>query len=264
MSIDLSATGGLNIGAQIRDRLIRDLKDEKFVLYFQSIVPVAVAAPGNSFYREILIRFNEEERDLMPPGTFLPVLEQQGLMPLLDRWVAGRVVKWVKSLYSAGTPRYTPRCSINVSSDTIRRDTAFADFVQQSVARAGIPAASLSFEIATSDVISAPQPVTRLASTLRAAGCGVAFSGFAGEAVALEIARSLDVGFVKVDGSLVYPVSRDRAAATRLQQLQQSCRSVGVQTICTQVEDPQTLEILRRIQVNYAQGFGIDRPRPLK
>ncbi|HZZ92009.1 MAG TPA: EAL domain-containing protein [Usitatibacter sp.] len=264
MSIDLSDTGGLKIGAQIRDRLIRDLKDDKFVLYFQSIVPVAAAVPDNALYREILIRFKEEERDLMPPGTFLPILEQQGLMPLLDRWVAGQVARWVKAVHSAGTPRHAPRCSINVSSDTIRRDTAFADFVQQSVSRAEIPAGSLSFEIAISDVISAPQSVTRLVSSLRAAGCGVAFSGFAGEADVLELARSLTVGFVKIDGSLIYPVSRDRAAASRLQQLQQRCRSFGVQTICTQVEDPQTLEILRRIQVNYAQGFGIDRPRPLK
>lgn len=264
MSIHLSDTGGLNIGAQIRERLIRDLKDEKFVLYFQSIVPVAAAVSDKTLYRQILIRFKEEEQGLMPPGTFLPILEQQGLMPLLDRWVTARVVKWVKGLHSAGTPRYAPRCGINVSGDTIRRDAAFGDFVRQSVARAAIPPASLSFEIATADVISAPQAVTRLASALRGSGCGVAFSGFAGEASVLEIARSAGVAFVKIDGSLVYPVARDRAAATRLQEVQQSCRSLGVQTICTQVEDPRTLEILRRIQVNYAQGFGIDRPRELK
>jgi EAL domain-containing protein (putative c-di-GMP-specific phosphodiesterase class I) len=58
-------------------------------------------------------------------------------------------------------------------------------------------------------------------------------------------------------------VSRDRAAAEKLHLIQQSCRAAGVQTICTQVEDGRTLEILRRIQVNYAQGFGIERPRPL-
>jgi EAL domain-containing protein (putative c-di-GMP-specific phosphodiesterase class I) len=264
MSIDLSDTGGLDIGAQIRDRLVRDLKDEKFVLYFQSIVPVVAAVPDNALYREILIRFQEEERDMMPPGMFLPILEQQGLMPLLDRWVTGRVVRWVKTLHSSGTQRFPARCSINVSSDTIRRDAAFADFVAQSATRAGIPPASLSFEIPMADVASTPQSVKRLVSSLRAVGCGAAFSGFTGEADALELARSLNVAFVKVDGSLVYPLSRDKAAAARLQQLQQLCRSFGVQTICTQVEDPRTLEILRRIQVNYAQGFGIDRPRPLK
>lgn len=264
MSINLSDTGGLNIGEQIRDRLIRDLKDEKFVLYFQSIVPVAVDVPGNALHREILIRFKEEEQGLMPPGTFLPILEQQGLMHLLDRWVTGRVLRWVKGLYTDGTPRFAPRCSINLSSDTIRRDAAFGDFVRQSVARAGVPAACLSFEIATSDVISDQQAVARLASALQAAGCSVAFSGFTGEAPVLALAKLLRVAFVKIDGSLIYPVSRDRAAAARLHEVQQSCRASGVQTICTQVEDPRTLEILRRIQVNYAQGFGIDRPRPLK
>jgi EAL domain-containing protein (putative c-di-GMP-specific phosphodiesterase class I) len=264
MSVHLSDTGGFDIGAQIRDRLIRDLKDEKFVLYFQSIVPVAVDVPGKSLHREILIRFKEEEQGLMPPGTFLPILEQQGLMHLLDRWVTGRVLKWVKSLHSPGTPRYAPRCSVNLSSDTIHRDAAFGEFVQQSVARAGVPAASLALEIATADVIRAPESVTRLVSSLRAAGCGVAFSGFAGEAPVLEMARSLGVASVKIDGSLVYPVSRDSAAAARLQGIQRSCRSLGIQTICTQVEDPRTLEILRRIRVDYAQGFGIDRPRPHK
>jgi len=120
------------------------------------------------------------------------------------------------------------------------------------------------FEINTSDVTSGPQAVARFASSLRAAGCDVAFSGFAGEASVLEIAKAQGVAFVKIDGSLVYPISRDRAAANRLLQIQQECRSFGIQTICSQVEDPQTLEILRRIPVNYAQGFGIDRPRPLK
>jgi len=262
--MDLSDTGGRDVRTLIRDRLIRDLKDEKFVLHFQSIVPIAPAVPDGTLCREILIRFQEEERDLIVPGSFLPVLEQQGLMPMLDRWVTDRVLRWLRRLQVAGTARNAPRCSINVSSDTIRRDTAFADFVRQSAKRAGIALASLSFEIPMDDVIAAPQAVKRLVSELRAAGCGVAFSGFAGEPVALGLARSLGVGFVKIDGSLVYALSRDRAATARLHKIQESCRSFGVQTVCTQVEDPQTLAILRRIQVNYAQGFAIDRPRPLK
>jgi EAL domain-containing protein (putative c-di-GMP-specific phosphodiesterase class I) len=262
--MDLSDTGAPDVRTLIRNRLIRDLKDDKFILYFQSIVPVAPAVPDGALYREILIRFQEEERDLIAPGSFLPVLEQQGLMPMLDRWVVDRVLRWVKSLQPASTPRYAPRCSINMSSDTIRRDTGFADFVRQSAKRAGIATESLSFEIPMEDVIAAPQAVKRLVPALRAAGCGVAFSGFAGEPVALALARSLSVGFVKIDGSLAYRIPRDKAAVARLQKIQETCRTFNVQTICTQVEDPQALEILRPIQVNYAQGFGIDRPRPLK
>ena len=262
--MDLSNTGERDIRSQIRDRFVADLKSEKFLLYFQSIVPVAPAAPDGALFREILIRFHEEERDLMPPGTFLPTLEREGLMPMLDRWVVDSTVKWIKRLQASSTTRAAPRCSLNVSSDTIQRDLGFADFVGQVAARAGLPPNSLSFEIPLEDVISAAPAVKRLVPALRAAGCGVAFSGFAGEPVALALARSLSVRFVKIDGSLVYRLSRDSSAIAKLQQIQEICRSVGVQTICTQVEDRQTLEILRRLQVNYAQGFGIDRPRPLR
>ena len=262
--MDLSNTGERDIRSQIRDRFIADLKSEKFLLYFQSIVPVAPAEPDGALFREILIRFQEEERDLMPPGTFLPTLEREGLMPMLDRWVIDSAVKWMKRVQASSTTGATPRCSLNVSSDTIQRDLGFAEFAAKVATRAGIPPGSLSFEIPLDDVISSPQAVKRLVPALRAAGCGVAFSGFAGEPVALALARSLSVRFVKIDGSLVFRLSRDSSEVAKLQKIQEICRSVGVQTICTQVEDRQTLEILRGLQVNYAQGFGIDRPRPLR
>ena len=58
--------------------MIKDLKEDNFVLFFQSIVPVE-SAKGEAPYREILVRFKEEEQDLMPPGMFLPIIEEHGL-----------------------------------------------------------------------------------------------------------------------------------------------------------------------------------------
>src|SRR6266702_788490 len=114
MSEHTGEAGALDVGAQIRNRLIKDLKEDNFVLYFQSIVAIApsVAEP---LYREILVRFKEEEKGLMPPGMFLPNLEQHGLMPLLDRWVTAQVLKWTRSKQAVLAPRPTPRCSINLS-----------------------------------------------------------------------------------------------------------------------------------------------------
>jgi len=185
-------------------------------------------------------------------------------MPMLDRWVVDSAVKWMVRLQATSTTRAVPRCSLNVSSDTIQRDLGFAEFAGKVVTRTGLPPGALSFEFPLDDVISSPAAVKRLVPALRAAGCGVAFSGFAGEPVALALAKSLSVRFVKIDGSLVFRLSRDSAEVAKLQKIQEICQSVGVQTICTQVEDPQTLEILRGLRVNYAQGFGIDRPRPLR
>src|SRR6476469_1478391 len=101
MSSGSSDSGTTDIGGQVRDQLIRDLKEEKFLLYFQSIVPVAPAAPD--------------------PALFLPILEQHGLMPLMDRWVTGQAARWVRNVHAASKGRAS-RCSINLSRDTVRRD----------------------------------------------------------------------------------------------------------------------------------------------
>ena len=262
MTTDSTESDALD-DAQLRERLIADLKADKFVLYSQSIIPVAPAAPDPALDREVLIRLRDEERDLMPPGMFLPMLEEQGLMPLLDRWVTGQASRWLRSARTK-TQGFDPGCSINLSRDTVRRDTAFGSYVQQCVKRVAIDPQSLAFEIPMEEVISAPAAVANLANALRAVGCVVCFSGFAGELPALELAKKLGVAFVKMDGSLVYPIARDTTAAAKLQVIQKLARTFGVQTICTQVEDAKTLEILRALRINYAQGFGIDRPSPLQ
>ena len=84
MSEPPNSTLGLDVSAQIRERLIRDLKDNNFLLYYQTVVPVTPSAKLPAL-REILVRFKEEEQYLIAPGTFLPVLEEHRLMPLLDR-----------------------------------------------------------------------------------------------------------------------------------------------------------------------------------
>src|SRR3954468_13138575 len=168
MSSDSTDSGTLDVRAQIRDRLIADLREQKFVLYFQSIVPVAPAIADTSLYREILVRFKDEETNMMPPGSFLPTLEEHGLMPLLDRWVTGQASRWLRGVQA--TPRGKPRCSVNLSRDTVRRDAAFGEFVQQDLKKTGIEPASLTFEIPMEEVISAPQAVARLVESLRASG----------------------------------------------------------------------------------------------
>ena len=262
MSGDIGNTDALDVGAQIRDRLIKDLKEDKFVLYFQSIVPVGPST-GEPLYREILVRFKEEEQDMMPPGMFFPILEQHGLMPLLDRWVTAQVLKWARDKQTALGPRPTPRSSINLSNDTIRRDPAFVDFVLRGVRKMGVPAESLSFEIPILEVLANPQPLATLIPPLRSAGCSFALSGFTGEEAGFELATSLGIAFIKVDGSLIARISRDAEAKARVLAIHQRCQTLGMRTVCLQVESTETLDVLRGIRVDYAQGFGIDRPRLL-
>jgi EAL domain-containing protein (putative c-di-GMP-specific phosphodiesterase class I) len=88
-------------------------------------------------------------------------------------------------------------------------------------------------------------------------------SGFTGEESGFELAASLGIAFIKVDGSLIARISRDAEVKARVVAIQQRCRKLGIRTVCMQVESIETLDVLRSIHADYAQGFGIDRPRLL-
>jgi EAL domain-containing protein (putative c-di-GMP-specific phosphodiesterase class I) len=250
-----------DVAAQIRERLIRDLKENNFLLYYQTIAPAIPSAPLPPM-REILVRFKEEEQDLIAPGTFLPILEEHRLMPLLDRWEAAQVLRWIRARQPGGTPDI-PRCSMNLSIDTIRRDTAFGEFVAQGIQRAQAPAELLAFELPTAVVLAAADAVERMVAPLRAAGCTFALNDFTGQETGFDIAKRLGIGFIKIDGSIIGRVTREAEAKARLMTIQQRCQDLGMRTVCMQVESDETLEALRMLKVDYVQGFGIDKPKPL-
>src|SRR5450759_733586 len=96
----------------LTDRLVAALRQDEFILYGQLIAPLA---PGKSErpFQEILIRFQEEEAKLLPPGSFFPILEEYGLMHYVDRWVVSRVAKWVRSALAIKPDWPVPQNSIN-------------------------------------------------------------------------------------------------------------------------------------------------------
>lgn len=244
--------------ALIREKFVKQLKEDNFVLYSQAIMPVADTS--NPPLREILARYREEEENLLPPGSFLPILEEQGLLPLLDRWIVGRLLGWGRS---APTGRRMPHCSVNLSIDTVRRDEAFGDYVLDRLQKTGVSAASLTFELLTVDALANRPALQRLIPPLRMAGITFALSWFNGEEAEFDLMQKAGMSYVKIDGSFAAVIARQPKKKAQLAAIVQRCRDLGVQTVCMQVEDEETLHHLRLLRVDFVQGFGIERPKPL-
>src|SRR5258708_19062195 len=187
-----------NSEARMRERFVEHLREENFVLYSQAIVALAPSSAALDF-REIFVRYKEEEQGLLPPGSFLPILEDQGLLPFLDRWVVFRLLRWCRDATSPS--RQKPCCSVNLSIDTVRLDGGFGDYVLESLARTGVPADCLSFEIPAVDALVYKASLARMIPALRAAGCTFAISGFLGDGPAFELATSLGITYAKLDGA---------------------------------------------------------------
>lgn len=243
------------------DRLIEALNQDGFVLYQQPIRPLHTERRAEA-YQEILIRFKEEEEKLLPPGTFIPVLESSHLMHILDRWVLNRVIKWIHARRKKDPLWNAPCSSINVSNDTLT-SPEFPEFVKQQLHKGRVSGTKFAFEVAEDDGYRYIASLTTAARALKAEGCSVTLTSYAGILIPPAQLPSLGVNSVKLDIDLVATVHSSGRNQDRVAALQQQCASSGIRTIAEFVELPATLQMLKKLGIDYVQGYGIEMPAAL-
>ena len=242
-------------------RIMAAIENDEFRLFCQRITPLAVNSAEAEHY-EILIRLMEEEENMMPPGAFFPLAEKYGLMPHLDRWVVQHVIEWVSSQDLRGTRREGSIFFINMAGATIH-DPEFPDFVRGQLQKYGVPGAALCFEITDSELTSTDVKAAEFARQIRQCGCRVALSGFGRDRISFELLHGLQAEFLKIDGSIILDILRDRVDLAKVTAINRVAKTIGMKTIAEFVESDEIVAKLRELTVDFAQGFGISRPRPL-
>jgi EAL domain-containing protein (putative c-di-GMP-specific phosphodiesterase class I)/PAS domain-containing protein len=241
-------------------RLKRALEEDHFELLQQPIVRIAAGAPEPAF-REIFLRLAEEEGNLLPPGSFFPVAEHFGMMEQIDRWVARQVVARCRgSAASRGAPGTL--YALNLSQATVRsRD--FARFVQDQLVEQYADGGALCFEIAEHEFVLCRNDVARLIGELKPLGCRFTADAFGSVKGSFAALRGLAFDYVKADGVLVLNMLRQASVRLRVSAIADVCRKAGMRSIAEFVEDEETLAALRKMGIDYVQGFGVGRPEPL-
>lgn len=243
------------------NRMVSAIEKNEFKLFCQRIEPLALEQPGVRHY-EVLIRLVEEEENLSSPGAFFPLAEKYGLMSKLDRWVVEQAVKWAS--FRAPTARQSEPSMlfINLASATMD-EPDFPEFVGHLLKEYRIDAGALCFEIIASEATHHHDQAALLADRLRTHGCRIALSGFGRDQVSFELLRGIKVDFLKIDGSIILHIHRDPLDMARLKAVNRVAKTIGIKTVAELVEDQATIEVLRKLGVDYAQGFGISQPSPL-
>jgi PAS domain S-box-containing protein len=243
-------------------RIRMSIEKGEFRLYCQLITPLSVYS-GQAGHYEILVRLLEEEEGMIPPGSFFPLAEKHGLMPHLDRWVVQHVTEWVARQNPQGWKQDSSVFFINISGATIA-DPGFPEFLHLTLQEYGVPGAALCFEIPDSELASRTEDVAEFARQVRQSGCRVALSGFGRDRVLFDLIRGFQVEFLKIDGSIILDILHDPVKLAKVRALSQVAKKIGVRTIAEMVENEETIASLRAIGIDFAQGFGISKPRSLK
>ena len=239
-------------------RLIEALEHNEFSLYSQAIVPLQGAGGGASFC-EVLLRMNEEEEKLLPPGSFLPVAEEHGLLPDVDRWVIRHVLDADAALGPGSDAVYF----VNLASPTVA-EGGLAGFVRAQLAVRKADGKVLCFEFPESDVLAQPRIYDELITALDGSGCRFAVSGFGHTAASVQFLKKLRVSYVKLDGEVALNLARGPEEIDRAQALIVAAHAAGMEVVAQCVESDAARESLRLLKADFVQGFGIAMPRPMR
>ncbi len=239
-----------------RERILEAIQHDGFDLYAQDIVALGTDAPFKTMH-ELLIRMHDEERNMVPPGTFLPIAERFNMMPDIDRFV---VRKAIAARAAAGAAAAAVLC-INLARSTIE-DRSFPEFVARALEQSRVPGQALCFEIDDGDALACLPEATRCARELKPLGCRITLDGFGRSGIGFEHVKALPLDFLKIDGSIILQILRVPEALAKVRAIQRVSKVIGMRTIAEMVESDDSRERLRAAGVDYAQGFGIAKPKP--
>jgi PAS domain S-box-containing protein len=237
---------------QCSEQINAALAQDRFVLYGQPIVSLASMRVERS---ELLIRMRKAAGggELAAPVEFLPSAERFDLIGMVDKWVVARAVEFA----AAGH-----RVEVNLSAKTIC-DEMQVGWIEGAILGSGAPAANLIFEI-TETAAAENLPAARtFAQRLRRLGCAFALDDFGVGHGTFTYLRHLPVDYLKIDIQFIRNLLSDEGDQQVVRAIIGVAKQFEIETIAEGVEDQATLEKLRSMRVDYAQGYHIGRPMPL-
>ncbi len=236
------------------DRIREAIERDAFSLHVQPILDLSTGAITGG---ELLIRMRDEDR-LISPDRFLPIAERHGLAPAIDRYVITHGMRLAAEQDVPGDFRW----EINLSADSLG-DPDIPDLIGKTLAETGLEPASVVFEITETTAISNMEHSQAFASRITAMGCEFALDDFGAGYGSFYWLKHLPASYVKIDGEFIRQITTSGVDRVIVQAVVDAARKLGKQTIAEYVTDAATLDLLRELRVDHAQGYHIGVPAEL-
>jgi diguanylate cyclase (GGDEF)-like protein len=225
----------------------------------QRIAPIDPSSGLEQHY-EVLLGVRGKDGEPLDIYQFITAAESYNRMWAVDRWVARAVFEWaaehLRGLEEIGG------LAINLSGQSMN-DEGIIDFLRELIRETGVPAARISFEATETVAITNLSRASRIIHAIKGMGCAFALDDFGSGFSSYSYLRQLPVDSLKIDGAFVRGIHKDEADYGVVTSIHEIGHFMGKHTIAEYVEDAEILAKLREIGVDYAQGYGIERPRRL-
>lgn len=239
-------------------RLRKALTDNKFKLLYQAIVLPEI---GQVVGAEAIIRLEDRDNVITMPSSFIPVLEETGLIIEVGQWIIDQACQQLKLWQNAGY--HDLFLSINISPKQFN-DDRLADFILRALESYGLPACNLVLEITEEVMIADSERARRTISRLKEAGVATLLDNFGTGYSSLSHLKNLPISGFKVNQKFIKNLPnhpKDSAIALSMISL---AKNMGLWVIAEGIETQHQRDFLQKHGIELMQGFLFSHPLPAK
>jgi diguanylate cyclase (GGDEF)-like protein len=238
--------------------LKKGFRDGEFTLYYQ---PRVDAADRRIVALEALLRWVSPTRGVVPPGEFIGVLEDTGMMTMVGEWVLRSACTQICRWRDEG--RAPLRVSVNVSSVQFQ-NSAFVPMVQRVLRETGAPPELIELELTESLLMANVEQARNTIDALKALGLQISIDDFGTGYSSLNYLRQFAVDYLKIDRSFAIDIAgnpRDRAVVVAIIEL---AKALDITVVAEGVETEAQAAFFSDAHCSELQGFLFCRPLPVE
>jgi len=225
------------------------LADNRIICHFQ---PIQKTVTGERNNYEALLRLQEKDGRIVPPGNFLEIIKHTRYYPLITRNVVCAAI--------AATEKTGCNVSLNLSAEDISNERTM-EFIHDQLRVHG--GKRLIFEITETDSVRDYDQVRRFIAMIKQFGAAVSIDDFGSGYSNFSHLVELQPDFIKIDGAIITAILTDYKSLLVTESIIDMAHKIGAKIVAEYVADDITLAQLKMLGADYLQGYIIGKPEPL-
>ena len=224
--------------------ILEALNQRRIQLAYQ---PIIDAKTSRLHHYECLLRLRRKDGEVVSAGRFIMAAERLGLVHLLDRRaleLASETLMQKPGIHMA----------LNVSAGTVKDPASASDYIS-ALKALGPLAEQITIELTETVALDDPALASEFSNHIRSLGCSFAIDDFGSGYTTFQNLMAIEADTIKIDGTLIEGVASDPSKQTFVRMMVDLAQTFGVKTVAEMVDDRADADILRRMGVDYLQGF---------
>jgi len=242
----------------LEKQLVTAIKNEEFILHYQ---PYWDITTKKMVGMEALIRWQSKEKGLVPPGKFIPILEDTGMIIEVGEWILREAMRQVKEWQNNGHP--VAPVSVNMSLVQFRQKD-LAEMVKRIMGECGFYPSLLTLEITESAFMQDIEFTRSVLTAMKEIGCSVSIDDFGTGYSSLAYLKRFPIDNLKIDISFIREMVKDPDSASIVMAIINMAHTLSLKTIAEGIETEEQWNFLRLLRCDMGQGFYLSKPLPVQ